>query len=97
MEPRQTRQIAKQRTYSTKKGVAQSESLLMINTIAQVWLAYFDLDSARSKDAFAQSLIESSEEAYAATLETYRQGLGTIVELLTTDRDLANARYTSPE
>jgi outer membrane protein len=65
-----------------------------INAIAQVWHAYFDLDSARSKYAFAQSLIESSEESYAANLETYRQGLSTIVELLTADRDLANARYT---
>jgi outer membrane protein len=65
-----------------------------INTIAQVWHAYFDLDSARSKYAFARSLVDSSEESYAANLETYRQGLSTIVELLTADRDLANARYT---
>jgi outer membrane protein len=65
-----------------------------INTIAQVWHAYFDLDSARSKYAFARSLVDSSEESYAANLETYRQGLSTIVELLTADRDIANARYT---
>jgi outer membrane protein TolC len=65
-----------------------------IDTIAQVWRAYYELDSSRSKFAFAQSLVAASEESYDANLETYRQGLSTIVELLTAERDLANARYT---
>ena len=65
-----------------------------INTIAEMWRAYFELDSSRSKYAFAESLMASSDESYNANLETYRQGLSTIVELLTAERDLANARYT---
>jgi outer membrane protein TolC len=65
-----------------------------IGTIAEMWRAYYELDSSRSKFAFAQSLVAASEESYNANLETYRQGLSTIVELLTAERDLANARYT---
>jgi outer membrane protein len=65
-----------------------------IGTIAAMWRAYYELDSSRSKFAFAQSLVAASEESYDANLETYRQGLSTIVELLTAERDLANARYT---
>jgi outer membrane protein TolC len=65
-----------------------------VSTIAEMWRAYFELDSSRSKYAFAQSLVIASEESYNANLETYRQGLSTIVELLTAERDLANARYT---
>jgi outer membrane protein TolC len=65
-----------------------------IDTIAEMWRAYFELDSSRSKYSFAQSLVAASQEAYDANLETYRQGLSTIVELLTAERDLANARYT---
>lgn len=65
-----------------------------IDTIAEMWRAYYELDSSRSKYSFAQSLVAASEEAYNANLETYRQGLSTIVELLTAERDLANARYT---
>jgi outer membrane protein len=65
-----------------------------INTIAEVWHANFDVNSSRSKYAFAQSLVDSSRESYDANLETYRQGLSTIVELLTAERELANARYT---
>jgi outer membrane protein len=77
------------------REVARSELMSAeINTIAEVWHAYFDVDSSRSKYAFAQSLVRSSQESYDANLETYRQGLSTIVELLTAERDLANARYT---
>jgi outer membrane protein len=77
------------------RDVARAElKTAEVNTIAQVWHAYFDLNSARSKYAFAQSLVDSAGESYAANLETYRQGLSTIVELLTAGRDLANARYT---
>jgi outer membrane protein len=65
-----------------------------INTIAEMWRAYFEVRSSLSKYQFAQSLVTASEESYNANLETYRQGLSTIVELLTAGRDLANARYT---
>jgi len=83
------------RRTESDREVARSElKSAEINTIAQVWHAYFDVDSSRSKYAFAQSLVRSSQESYDANLETYRQGLSTIVELLTAERDLANARYT---
>ena len=67
---------------------------LEIEAIAQVWRAYFEFQSSLSKYEYAQSLIAASQESYAANSESYRQGLSTIVELLTAQRDLANARYT---
>jgi len=41
---------------------------------------------------FGDALLASSQEAYEATLETYRRGLSTLIELLTAQRDLAAAR-----
>jgi outer membrane protein TolC len=67
---------------------------LEIDVAAQVWRAYYEFDSSLSKYAYAKSLLAATEEAYEANLATYRQGLSTIVELLTAQRDLANARYT---
>ncbi|HKV55867.1 MAG TPA: TolC family protein, partial [Candidatus Binataceae bacterium] len=67
---------------------------LEIDAVAQVWRAYYEYQSSLSKYSFARSLIAASQEAYDANIETYRQGLSTIVELLTAERDLANARYT---
>jgi outer membrane protein len=43
---------------------------------------------------FAAALLAASQDAYDGTLQTYRVGLSEIVELLTAERDLANARYT---
>jgi outer membrane protein len=67
---------------------------LEIDAVAEVWRAYFEFQSSLSKYEYAQSLLASSQESYAANSESYRQGLSTIVELLTAQRDLANARYT---
>lgn len=83
------------RRAQSARDVARAElKAADIDTIAQMWRAYYELDSSRSKYAFAQALVAASEESYNANLETYRQGLSTIVELLTAERDLANARYT---
>ena len=72
---------------------AQVASLELV-AYAQVWQAYYQFQSSLTKYQYAQALINAAQEAYAANSETYRQGLSTIVELLTADRDLANARYT---
>lgn len=75
---------------ATRAGVKSAE----IGAIAEMWRAYYEFQSAQKKYAFGQALLAAAEEAYDANIETYRQGLSTIVELLTAQRDLANARYT---
>ncbi|MFZ2062806.1 MAG: TolC family protein [Candidatus Binatus sp.] len=72
---------------------AQLESL-EVDAISSVWRAYYEFQTALSRYQYAKALLAASEESYDANLDTYRQGLSTIVELLTADRDLANARYT---
>ena len=67
---------------------------LELSAFAQVWQAYYQFQSSLTKYQYAQALIQAAQDAYDANSETYRQGLSTIVELLTADRDLANARYT---
>ncbi len=65
-----------------------------ISAIADVWRAYYEFQAAQKKYDYAQALLAASQEAYDANLDTYRQGLVTIVDLLTAERDLAGARYT---
>jgi len=65
-----------------------------IDASAQVWQAYYNFRAALRKFTYARSLLAASQEAYQANLQTYAQGLSTIVELLTAARDLAGARYT---
>ncbi len=72
----------------------QSVRALELQTIADVWRAYYDFQTAVKRYEFAEALLAAAKESYDDNLETYRQGLSTIVELLTADRDLANARFT---
>ena len=65
-----------------------------LDAIAEVWRAYYDYRAAVRKLEFAVALLAASQEAYDANLKTYEVGLSDIVELLTAERDLANARYT---
>ncbi|HKD70199.1 MAG TPA: TolC family protein [Candidatus Binataceae bacterium] len=65
-----------------------------VDAIAQVWRAYFQFKSAVKKYEYALSILAASRDAYDSNLEAYRQGLSTIVELLSAGNDLANARYT---
>ncbi len=65
-----------------------------LTAIAEVWRAYYEFQSSRKRYDYAKALLEASNESYRALIDTYRQGLSTIVELLSAERDLANARYT---
>lgn len=67
---------------------------LEVDAIGNVWRAYYEFQTALKRYDYARALLAASREAYDANLDTYRQGLSTIVELLTADRDLAQARYT---
>ena len=74
---------------------AQAElAAVELDAIAEVWRAYYDYRAAARKLAFADALLAASQESYDANLKTYQVGLSDIVELLTAERDLANARYT---
>jgi len=89
------KRINEVRAAEANRDVARAQlNTLEIDAVADVWRTYFEFESSRSKYDFADSLVAASQESYDANLETYRTGLSTIVELLTAERDLANARYT---
>jgi outer membrane protein TolC len=81
------------RAESVREAARADLQSVEVDAAAEVWRAYYEFESSLSKYQYALSLMASAREAYAANSETYRQGLSTIVELLTAQRDLANARY----
>ncbi len=89
------RHLNDQRQAEAEREAARADlRTLEVDAVAEVWRAYYEFESSLSKYEYAQSLMAATQEAYQANAETYRQGLSTIVELLTAERDLANARYT---
>jgi outer membrane protein TolC len=59
-----------------------------------VWKAYADTKVSFLQYNFANALFIASSDSYDATLRAYQNGLGTIIDLLTAERDLARARTT---
>ena len=84
------------REASADRGTADAElATLELRVIRQVWQAYTDMKTSLGKREFAAALLAASEEAYAATLESYQSaGLATVLDLLAAQRDLARARFT---
>ncbi len=60
--------------------------------IDEVWAAYNNFRTAVKSLEAAGVLVESSIESYNASLELYRNGVGDIIELLTAQTTLAEAR-----
>ena len=61
--------------------------------IREVWKAYTDVRLAIRRLDVAAALVEASQRSYEATLESYRQGLGTLIDLLAARRELSRAQF----
>jgi len=60
----------------------------------QVWRAYYAFATALKKYQYAQALLRASQSAYDSNFGSFKRGLATIVDLLSAERDLADAKYT---
>jgi outer membrane protein TolC len=83
------------RESEARRDAARAElTALELKTLREVWKAYADVKASFLQYDYARALIAASEDAYDAALTAYKNGLGTIVQLLTAERDLARARTT---
>ena len=70
---------------------------LELKALREVWQAYADCKASFLQYDFAVALLTASQDNYDAALTSYQHGLGTVIELLTAERDLARARTTLVE
>lgn len=90
--------------YAREHGVREAEARVgqakaeldsqQLKALREVWKAYADVKAAQLQIDYAEALVQTAEDAYSGTLEGYRSGLNTIVELLAAERDLSQARTT---
>jgi outer membrane protein TolC len=82
------------REAESNSGAAQAElTSVELRVQREVWKAYADVKTSVRKYEFATALLRASEDAYAASLASYRSGVGNFLDLLAGERDLARARY----
>ena len=63
-------------------------------TISQVWQYYTDTKLALRRLDVAAALVDASEKSYLQTFEAYRNGLSSLVDVLSARSELSQARYT---
>jgi outer membrane protein len=64
-------------------------------TTREVWTAYIGFRTALRKQQAAVALLDSANSSYSASLEAYKFGVKNLIDVLTAERQLAQARYSS--
>jgi outer membrane protein TolC len=60
----------------------------------EVWSAYIAFGTALKKQQAAISLLEAANESYDASLEAYKYGVKNLIDVVTAERQLAQARLS---
>ncbi len=85
--------INKIRQAQSEKAAADAElALARDGAVGQVFRAYTNLRSAYQRRQSATALLAASDEAYAGSVESYKNGLATINDVLAARRGLSNAQ-----
>ncbi|HTV42145.1 MAG TPA: TolC family protein [Candidatus Sulfotelmatobacter sp.] len=83
-------QLAKSQLKAAESDLADSRD----TAVEQVMTSYIDLKTALRKQDAAEVLLLAAQTAFDATLESYKHGLGTYIEVQVAQRNLATARTT---
>ena len=83
----------KVREAEARRSQAAAElSALQLKAMREVWKSYVDVKTALVQYEAAQALLTASQDAYDANTTKYQNGLGTLIDLLAAERELARAR-----
>jgi outer membrane protein len=64
-------------------------------TTRQVWTAYIAFRTAVRKEQAAAALLEAASTSYSASLDAYQYGVKNLIDVVTAERQLAQARLSS--
>ena len=86
------------REYDVLKAEAEAETAtanldkLEQEAVLQVWTSYYTYKTAEQRLKSSQDLLESAKQSHEVTLGRYKAGVGSILDLLSAQRALENAR-----
>jgi outer membrane protein len=83
-----------ERAEADREGARARVYRYQLDVASQVWRAYYAFATALKKYRYAQALLQASQSAYDSNFGSFNHGLATIVDLLSAERDLADAKYT---
>lgn len=80
---------------SKRREAADELTAIHDQTTREVWTAYIAFRTALRKHDAAVALLESANASYSASLEAYRYGVKNLVDVVTAEKQLAQARLSS--
>ena len=84
------------RIAESKRREAEDELTAIYDQAArEVWTAYIAFRTALRKQDAAVALLESANSSYAASLDAYKYGVKNLVDVVTAEKQLAQARLSS--
>lgn len=63
--------------------------------IREVWTAYIGFRTALRQEQAAISLLEAASASYSSSLEAYKYGVKNLIDVVTAEKQLAQARFSS--
>ena len=79
----------------SKRREAQDEMTeLRDQATREVWTAYIAFRTGVKKEQAAEALLESASTSYSASLDAYQYGVKNLVDVLTAEKQLAQARLS---
>jgi outer membrane protein len=79
----------------SKRREAQDEMTeLRDEATREVWTAYISFRTAMRKEQAAEALLDSASTSYSASLDAYQYGVKNLVDVLTAEKQLAQARLS---
>jgi outer membrane protein len=82
---------------SKRREAADELTAIHDETTREVWTAYIAFRTALRKHDAAVALLESANASYSASLEAYKYGVKNLVDVVTAEKQLAQARLSSVE
>lgn len=83
-------------TAESERRQAQDElTEIHDQTTREVWIAYIAFRTALRKHDAAVALLEAANESYSASLDAYKYGVRNLVDVVTAENQLAQARLSS--
>jgi outer membrane protein len=80
---------------SKKRGAQDELREKRDQATREVWTAYIGFRTALRKEQASVALLESANASYSASLDAYKYGVKNLVDVVTAERQLAQARLSS--
>ena len=80
---------------SKRREAADQLTAMRDRATREVWTAYIGFRTAWRKHEAAVALLKSANESYSASLDAYKYGVKNLVDVVTAEKQLAQARLSS--